>query len=95
MADVIDSGELVAIIGLALTVGGLIWRAAEQSGELKALRRDHDSHVAELAAWRLKHEPTAVQLASMQATLTALQGTLSKIEEDIQRLYDRRPRGTS
>lgn len=72
-----------ALVGLFLPIVGLIWHAATLAERVRALE-----------VWRQAHEPTAVQLASLQATLASLQGTLAKIEEDIQRLYDRSNRRT-
>lgn len=75
----------IGLITLALTLSGLIWHAATMAQQLRELR-----------AWREKHEPTAVEIAKLDAAIHAQGQQLDSIRVDIQRLYDRKPtRGQS
>lgn len=43
-----------------------------------------------------KHEPTAVQIATLSTQMTSLQSSLEKVEHNIDRLFDRtNKRGTA
>ncbi len=70
--------DAVALGMLIITLGGLIWRSATLAQQVEELRK-----------WREKHEPTAVELVQVQATLQAVMASLVEIKADIQRLYDR------
>jgi hypothetical protein len=81
----------LAVASLCITVGGIIWKLAQQSARIQELLDWRRTHEHDWRLWQEKHEPVRVQLATLQEGQSHIAATLIEIKTDMQRLWERKP----